>query len=94
MHNKLTISSTVQRNPDMLFNQLDGEVIMLSIENSEYYGMDAIGSRIWELMEKPIAVDVLVDSLIQEYDVEKAQCTTDVIEYLEELKKKNLIAVS
>lgn len=94
MINKLSISSVVKRHPDLLFNELDGEVIMLSIENSEYYGMDSIGSRIWELMEHPIRIDTMVETLITEYDVEKAQCTADVLEYLVELNEKKLIEVS
>ncbi len=50
----------LQRKSDLLFNEIDGEVVMLSIENSEYYGMDKVGSRIWELLEQPLSFKVLV----------------------------------
>ncbi len=44
----------IQRKSDLLFNEIDGEVVMLSVENSEYYGMDKVGSRIWELLKNTI----------------------------------------
>ncbi len=83
--------TVIQRKLDMLFNEIDGEVVMLSIQNSEYYGMDKVGSRIWELLEKPLSFRELVVKLIEEYEVTEQQCTADTLTFLKKLEDKKLI---
>lgn len=81
----------IQRNPDLLYNEIDREVVMLSIENSEYYGMDQVGSRIWEILEKPVSLKQLISSLTEEYEVNDQQCAEDIQNFLQGLVRKNLI---
>lgn len=83
--------TVLQRKGDLLFNEIDGEVVMLSIENSEYYGMDKVGSRIWELLEQPYTLKNLVVKLMEEYEVSEEQCNKDTLAYINKLKDKNLI---
>ena len=85
--------TVLQRKQDMLFNEIDGEVVMLSIENSEYYGMDKVGSSIWRILEKPIFFKELIDCLLQRYEVTKEQCTKDTLVFLHHLEDKNLIII-
>ena len=89
----LKLDSVVQRNPKLIANQMDGEVVMMSIDNGEYYGLDEIGSRIWELIELPVSISCLVDSLTNEFEVEKAECENDTIEFLDDLLQKGLLLV-
>ena len=83
--------TVLQRKPGMLFNEIDGEVVMLSIENSEYYGMDKVGSRIWHLLEKPMKFRDLVSTLMEEYEVTEEQCTTDTLAFLKKITEKKLV---
>ncbi len=91
---QITPQSIIRRNNNLLFNDIDGEIVMLSIENSEYYGMDKIGSRIWELIENPVSVNELIDKLLEEYDVTRDQCTYDTTGFLEQLAEKKLISIT
>ncbi|MBN2480763.1 MAG: lasso peptide biosynthesis PqqD family chaperone [Bacteroidales bacterium] len=84
----------LQRKPDLLFNEIEGEVVMLSIENSEYYGMDKVGSRIWELLEKPITLNQLISKLMEEYEVNEQHCKEDIYIFLQGLINKNLITTN
>jgi hypothetical protein len=81
----------LQRKPGLLFNEIDGEVVMLSIENSEYYGMDKVGSRIWQLLEKPMLFRELVAKLMEEYEVSEEQCTADTLAFLKKIMDKKLV---
>lgn len=91
---EITPDTILQRKGDMLFNEIDGEVVMLSIENSEYYGMDKVGSFIWKLLEQPLSFKELVNSLLNKFDVSKEQCTTDVLAFLKKLTDKELVIIS
>jgi hypothetical protein len=88
---EISPDTMLQRKPDTLFNQIDGEVVMLSIENSEYYGMDKVGSFIWELLAIPISFQELLYKLMDEYDVSEKQCSNDTLTFLYKLLDKKLI---
>jgi hypothetical protein len=83
----------LQRKPGLLFNQIDGEVVMLSIENSEYYGMDKVGSRIWELLEIPITLKELIVTLMNEFEVSEEKCKIESIEFIQKLLTKKLLKI-
>ena len=75
----------------MLSSNMDGETVMMSIENGEYYGLNEIGTRIWELTENEILIQDIINTLMEEYDVDEATCQSDVMEFVEELGNKKLI---
>lgn len=88
---QINSQTLLKRNPEMVTSNIDGEIVMLSVTNGEYYGLDEIGSRIWELIELPITAGNLVDALVKEFEVEKDECLADTLEFLEGLLNKGLI---
>ncbi|HEX3009587.1 MAG TPA: lasso peptide biosynthesis PqqD family chaperone [Bacteroidales bacterium] len=93
MKTKLTELSKVKRNPALVTSNIDGEIVMMSVENGEYYGLDEIGTRIWDLLENSLLVNELVDKLIEEFEVGKEDCTRDTLEFLNDLLSRNLLVV-
>jgi hypothetical protein len=91
---KLTLDSKVQRNPEMVSGNMDGEIVMLSLQRGEYFGLDKVGSRIWELIEQSITVDNIKKVLLNEYEVDVLTCEKDLIEFLEDLESKGLLIVN
>ena len=89
----VSLDNIVTQAEDLVSTEIDGEVVLMSIENSDYYGFEKILSRIWEIIEKPIAISALIDQLIQEYDVERAECESDVTNILNEMLAEKLISV-
>jgi hypothetical protein len=89
----LNSSSKLKRNPDMVFSEMDGETVMMSIENSEYYGLDPVASRIWELLDQPATVEQLVEKLLEEYEVDHDTCLDDVLSFSQELMEKKILSL-
>jgi len=83
--------SIIKKNHEILASDIDGETVMMSIENGKYYGMDEIGSRIWGLINGENTPATIIDKLLKEFDVSREECMTDVMDFLEELKKNELI---
>ncbi|MDS4022951.1 MAG: lasso peptide biosynthesis PqqD family chaperone [Candidatus Competibacter sp.] len=79
------------RNPDLVAAEVDGETVMMSIDKGEYYGLNAVGSRIWELLESPNSINALCDQLIEEFDVDAEQCRTEVLTFAGELLEQGVI---
>ena len=90
----ISTSSIVVATKDQVSSDLAGETVLLSMQSAMYYGLDAVGSRIWELVRAPIRVSDIRDTIMAEYDVEPARCEADVIGFLGELADKGLIEVT
>lgn len=91
--NSLSTESRVSQIKDIVASDIDGEIVMISIENGAYYGLDAIGSRIWELIKTPCKVSDLIESLMEEFDTDRPTCEKDVLKFLNDLQKNNVIHV-
>ncbi|MGE5493520.1 MAG: lasso peptide biosynthesis PqqD family chaperone [Actinomycetota bacterium] len=90
----MDLNNVVKQSSDPISADVDGELVMMSIERGNYYGLSGIGSRIWQLIETPVTVSALCDKLLQEYDVERSVCEVDVLEFLGKLAEQELIEVS
>ena len=91
--NLINLQTAIKRNPELVSSDIDGEKVMMSLDNGEYFGLDPVGSRIWELIENPIHVDKLISLLLEEFEVGEAQCNIDTIEFLNQLHEKNLLII-
>ena len=91
--NTQTIESNtrLERNPDLVSTQVEGEEIILSIENGQYYGLNDVATRIWELLKTPLAFEELLTQLQSEYDVTPDQCQSDTLTLLNKLQDESLI---
>jgi hypothetical protein len=89
----INLEKSIQRKDNILSSEIDHEMVLMSIENSEYYGLDQIGTRIWQLIEKPQSPNELVNILVNEYDITREQCMEDTLSFIEILAEKNLILI-
>ena len=90
---RLTTQSVIIKNKSVLENEIDGEKIMLNMDKGEYYGMDKIASRIWELLNEEIEIEKLIQKLLEEFEIDYETCKNDVLEFLDGMLKKNLIVL-
>ena len=90
---EINTESIIERRKGVVFNKLDDELVMMSIANGEYYGLDSIGTRIWEIIEKETSVANIIQVLCDEYDVNPEQCNIDTMSFLNILLEKKLINI-
>jgi Coenzyme PQQ synthesis protein D (PqqD) len=72
---------------------LAGEVVILHLRSGMYYGLDAVGARIWSLIQTPMNVNDLRDALLEEYDVDPDRCERDLVALIEDITAQALIEV-
>jgi hypothetical protein len=90
---EIGIDTIVSQAAGLVAADMDGEKVMLNIEKGKYYGLDVIGSRIWELLEKPRVVRELLSLLLKEFDVEDETCQHDVLVFLSKLYDMGLVDI-
>ena len=89
----LTSSTLTTRNPNLVAADIDGDLVMMSIEQGEYFGITGVGSRVWELLATPITVADIVRVICAEYAVDEARCQADMQTFVEELIQLGLVSV-
>jgi len=73
---------------------LNGEAVVLDTDSGDYFGIDGVGARIWELIATPRRVAELAETLVSEYDVDPSQCRSDLQRFLQDLSEQGLIDVA
>ena len=83
--------SVVQASPSQASCDLEGEAAILNVETGTYYGLDNVGARIWQLLQKPSRVADIRDTIVAEYDVERERCENDLLKLLDDLAEAGLV---
>jgi Coenzyme PQQ synthesis protein D (PqqD) len=77
--------------PDVVTRRLDGELVLLNLLSENYFGLDEVGTRIWEVLLSSPTVQVGFDQLLSEYDVEAPRLRRDLEKLLSQLVEHGLI---
>jgi hypothetical protein len=75
----------------VVFHDLDGEVVLLNLETGVYFGLDPVGSRIWSLIDGRRTTAQVVTAIVEEYDVDAPTCETDVARLVASLRSHGLL---
>ncbi len=89
----LTLTTRLTRNPDLIGTEMDGELVMMSIEKGSYYGISGIGPRVWELLATVTTAQTMCAEIRKEYAVTQEQCEQDVMGFLHVMLKNGLLVV-
>jgi hypothetical protein len=89
----LSLYSVVVASPEQVSCALGEEAAILNMKNSVYYGTNAVGTRVWNLLGEPRSVLQLRDALLDEYEVEPGRCEKDLLLLLEQMRSEGLIRV-
>ena len=77
--------------PEVLFRELAGEAVLLDLKSQRYFGLDPVGTRIWQLLDERRRTDGLLEAMLDEFDVEEAQLRQDLDAFLHQLTDAGLI---
>lgn len=77
--------------PSQVSSDLGGEVVILDLDGGEYFGLDGVGARIWELLHEAHTLSELTSVIASEYDVDPERCRTDLGRLLADLTARGLV---
>jgi hypothetical protein len=89
----LSLDATVRVPDDVVFRELDGEAVVLNLESGMYFGLDEVGTRIWQLVEEHRSLRRALDALIDEFDASDSQLERDLLQFVEQLCAKGLAVI-
>lgn len=89
----LNFENRVVAADDVMFRELDGEAVLLNLENEAYYGLDDIGTRIWQVVTTSPSLHAAMEILLSEYEVQPKQLKSDINTLLSDLMQNGLVRV-
>jgi len=89
----ITNNTCLRRNPDLVYSEIDGEVVMLSVKNGEYYNLNEVSSDIWKELKESLSFKDLVSRLHDNYEVSYEACELETRSFLEQTLEKGIIEI-
>lgn len=87
----VTLETIVVRNAATLGAEVDGETVLMSIENSQYYQLTATSRTIWERLKDPVRVRDLCMALADTYRTSLETVSVDTLAFLAYLEDRRMI---
>ncbi len=84
----------VKVSADALSQEVDGETVVLDLNSEAYFGLDQVGTRIWQLIQEVGNLPAVYDIMLEEYDVDGELLKKDLELFVARLAEAGLISVS
>jgi len=78
----------------VLTAEVDGEILMMSIERGCYFSANDVGLDIWRRLDPPCSFADLIDGLAADYDATKATIVEDVRALLNRMLTEDIVRVA
>ena len=87
----LDLATRLRQHPEQIVAEADGEVLMMHIDSGNYYGLNEVGSFLWNQLDTPMSVRALCDAVLAEFDVDEEACVADALRFLQGMIDDGLI---
>ena len=77
----------------VLVSKAGEESVLLNLDSERYFGLDPVGTRMWEVLGANGTVESAYDALLAEFDVDPEQLRRDLYELIEKLREHGLVEV-
>jgi len=88
------LESAVAIPEDVVFRELDGEAVILNLATGIYFGLDPVGTRMWQLLAERRQLRHVWQALQDEYEAAPDRLERDLIEFVELLHARQLVTIA
>lgn len=87
----VTIDTCLTRSDEVLFQEVGGEAVLLDLASEQYFGLNPVGTRIWELIDGSTPLSTIHRTLCDEFDAESVKIETDLLQLVDTLLDAGLV---
>jgi Coenzyme PQQ synthesis protein D (PqqD) len=87
----LEMATRLQVPEAVLFREVGGEAVLLHTDTGKYFGLDPVGTRMWQVLAEEGSVEPACQRLLAEFDVEEEHLRRDLLELVEKLEDHQLL---
>jgi hypothetical protein len=81
----------LKRSSKTAWRVIEGEAVILSLDTKVLRGLNAVGSRTWELVDGHRTMEQIVEEIVRDFEVSTEQADADVRAFVRELFDKGLV---
>lgn len=89
----VSLDSRVSISEDAVFRELEGEAVIVHLDSGMYYGLDPVGTRLWQLIDAHGQLRPVFDAALEEFEVEPDRLQHDLLQLVSELARCQLVVV-
>ncbi|MNC59491.1 hypothetical protein D3C75_1093040 [compost metagenome] len=93
MQGTLSLHTVLQQRPGNITSDMDGEKVMLNVQNGKYYNLGEVGGDIWATMAEPVPVSRIIEVIRDHFEVPAETAEQDVFEFIQHLLDEDLAAI-
>lgn len=88
------LPAMVQVAPDVVWQEVEGQVVLLNLKAGRYWSLDPVGSRMWQVLQDHPEVAVASEDLLAVYDVEETTLRRDLARLIGGLVDAGLLSAT
>ncbi len=89
----ITLQSRIELSEDVLFQEVDGEAVLLDLKSEQYFGLDLVGVRLWRSLESDPHLERAHEALLKAFEVDPARLEADLLALVADLERAGLARV-
>ena len=89
----MDLQQTITVNPDVISQEVSGETVILDLNSENYFGLDEVGTRIWQLIGEKGDLQGIYDTLLQEYEVTEDRLMVDLEALVTQIADLGLVSL-
>jgi len=93
MSNKPAHQQRVVPSSEVLFQEVGGETVLLNLSNESYFGLDPVGTRVWQLLVKNPDLAAAFQTMLDEFEVDADKLENDLLMLVKRLAHAGLVTV-
>jgi hypothetical protein len=89
----MDLNQRITLSPDVISQEVSGETVLLDLQSENYFGLDEVGTRIWQLIKETSDLQAIYQTLLEEYDVTEPRLQQDLDALLGEIAGLGLVTL-
>lgn len=86
-------SGSIRPNRALLSTELDGGVVLMSVDRGRYYALDPVATSVWRHVDAEPTAEALIAQVITEFQGDPARIREDVLALLSRWLSEGLVRV-
>jgi hypothetical protein len=85
------MSNGIHISQNVLSQEVAGETVLLDLASESYFGLDEVGTRVWQMLKEGMGREAIIEILLTDYEVGREKLEADLAELLDQLEAAGLI---
>ena len=87
----LSASRRILISSEVLSQEVSGETVLLDLASEQYFGLDPVGTRFWQLLTEERPLSEIVHTMAGEFEVAREELERDLDDLLAKLSEAGLV---